>query len=332
MKEKMRDGMILGMVILMYAILIHKEEWLISTLLCILLILLYVRGVQEYKGFESQLIEISEMLELLIQKNPISSVYFGKDTLFEKITTQIHRISEINLANEKMLGQKQEDMKQFLAEISHQIRTPLANMETYLALLEETSATEEEKQSYLKSVMNAEQKIHFLIEKFMIAARMENRIIQIHKRVLDLKETVAEAVFQVYQKAQKKKIYIEVQEEKGREKLVWHDKNWMCESIYNLLDNSIKYSPEDSKIIVHMKDNEMFTEISIEDEGIGIAPEEENKIFQLYYRGENTYEQEGFGMGLYITREIVKKHDGFMRVKRKKQGLLMSIFLPKAGT
>lgn len=329
MKEKIRDGIILSITILMCVILIHNKEWCAIMLLGILFVMLYMREKQEQDAFASQLIVISDMLERLIQKNTISYVPLGKDTLFEKIGTQIQRISEINYAYEKMLEQKQEDMKQFLAEISHQIRTPLANMETYLALLEDDSVTEEEKQTYLKAITNSEQKIHFLIEKFMIAARMENRIIQIHKRVFDLKETVAEAIFQVYQKAQQKKICIEIQEEKGREKMILHDKNWICESIYNLLDNSIKYSPENSKIIVCMKDNEMFTEISIEDEGIGITPEEESKIFHLYYRGENTYQQEGFGMGLFITREIVKKHDGFMRVKRKNKGLAMSIFLPK---
>ncbi len=324
----MIDRTIWGIAILVNVILLYKEEWMTVILLCVVLVMLYVREQQKQDSFASQLIEISDMLEVLIQKNTISYVPLGKDTLFEKIVTQIQRISEINYANEKILEQKQEDMKQFLAEISHQIRTPLANMETYLALLEDDSVTEE-KQTYLKAVTNSEQKIHFLIEKFMIAARMENRIIQIHKQILDLKETVAEAIFQVYQKAQVKKIYIEIQEEKDIEKMVLHDKNWICESIYNLLDNSIKYSPENSKIMVCMEDNEMFTEIRVEDEGIGITPKEENKIFQLYYRGENTYQQEGFGMGLFITREIVKKHDGFMRVKRKNKGLAMSIFLPK---
>lgn len=329
MREKMIDGTIWGIAILMNVILLYKEEWMTIVLFCVVLVMLYVREQQKQDSFASQLIEISDMLEVLIQKNTISYVPLGKDTLFEKIGTQIQRISEINYANEKTLEQKQEDMKQFLAEISHQIRTPLANMETYLALLDENFTTEKEKHIYLNAIINSEQKIHFLIEKFMIAARMENRMIQIHKNLLDLKETVAEAIFQVYQKAKQKKIYIEIQEAKDIEKFVLHDKNWICESIYNLLDNSIKYSPENSKIMVSMKDNEMFTEISIEDEGIGIIPEEENKIFQLYYRGENTYQQEGFGMGLYITREIIKKHDGFMRVKRKNKGLIMSIFLPK---
>lgn len=76
----------------------------------------------------------------------------------------------------------------------------------------------------------------------------------------------------------------------------------------------------------------MFTEISVEDEGIGIEPGEENKIFQLYYRGNNILGQKGYGMGMFITRQIITAHDGFMRVTRKEQGLKVSIFLPKVGT
>ena len=70
----------------------------------------------------------------------------------------------------------------------------------------------------------------------------------------------------------------------------------------------------------------------MEDEGIGIEKDEENKIFQIYYRGKNISGEEGYGMGLFITREIIKKHDGFLKAKRRKQGLSISIFLPKTGT
>ena len=80
-----------------------------------------------------------------------------------------------------------------------------------------------------------------------------------------------------------------------------------------------------------MTNNEMFTEICVEDFGIGIREGEENKIFQRFYRGDNAAGQEGYGMGLYITRDIIQKHDGFLRVRRKKQGLSISVFLPKTG-
>ena len=177
----------------------------------------------------------------------------------------------------------------------------------------------------------SENKLHFLIEKFIVAARLENQIIQIHKCDRNLKETVAQAVFQVRKKAEEKNINIIVQGEDADKKVI-HDRNWLCEAICNLLDNSIKYSPVSTDIVVTLISNEMFSEIRIEDSGTGIEKGEENKIFQLYYRGKNISNEEGYGMGLFITREIVQKHDGFMKVKRKDSGLIMSIILPKAGT
>ena len=95
----------------------------------------------------------------------------------------------------------------------------------------------------------------------------------------------------------------------------------------NLLDNSIKYSPEDSDIIVRVVKNEMFTQVEVRDFGMGISGDE-NQIFRRFYRGSDVKNQEGFGIGLYITREIVKRHEGFLKVKKEPDGTSISIFLP----
>ena len=278
-----------------------------------------------------QMAYISELLEQILQNRPVSYVSEEKDTLYSKILVQIKRIDEIKAENNKALLKEKDSIKQLLTQIAHQLRTPLANMENYLVLLEEEGISEEERLKYINAVEKSERKISFLVEKFMLSARLESQIIQIHKSTSNLKETVAQAIFQVYKKAQEKDIYIDLQENEN-EWMVLHDKNWICECVYNLLDNSIKYSKAGQQITVYMKNNEMFTQISVEDNGIGILQDEENRIFKLYYRGKNTTEYEGFGIGLYITNEIVRKHDGFMRVSRKENGLIVSIFLPKTGT
>lgn len=221
--------------------------------------------------------------------------------------------------------------KKDISYYSVQNDTLTSKIFSQLTLLEDNRIEEAEKETYIKAVEKSENKLHFLIEKFIVAARLENQIIQIHKCDSNLKETVAQAVFQVRKKAEEKNINIIVQGEDADKKVI-HDRNWLCEAIYNLLDNSIKYSPVSTDIVVTLISNEMFSEIRIEDSGTGIEKGEENKKFQLYYRGKNVSNEEGYGMGLFITREIVQKHDGFMRVKRKDSGLIMSIILPKAGT
>lgn len=128
-----------------------------------------------------QMAHISEMLEQILQNRPVSYVSEEKDTLYAKILVQIKRIDEIKAGNHKALLKERDGIKQLLAQIAHQLRTPLANMENYLVLLEESGISEEERLKYISAVEKSERKISFLVEKFMLSARLESQIIQIHK-------------------------------------------------------------------------------------------------------------------------------------------------------
>ena len=95
-----------------------------------------------------------------------------------------------------------------------------------------------------------------------------------------------------------------------------------------MLENSVKYSPPHSVIRVSAAQNEMYTKISVSDSGIGIMEGEEGRIFQRFYRGKRTDGQPGFGLGLYLAREIVLLHGGFLKARRNTPGLEISMFLP----
>lgn len=312
-------------------IFVYEQEWykLLGVLLLDFLFF-YHRKYME-KIYLNELENITDALEQMFIKKEINIKYKNTDTLSDKILTQIHRINAANNGYQRLLQHQKDGIKKLLAEISHQLRTPLANMESYLTLLEDEIHVKEQRE-YFEAIKCSEAKIKFLTERFILAARMENKIIQIHKVPSDLKETVAIAVFQIYKRAEMKDIFIKVIDERVDKCIIEHDANWLSEAVYNLLDNSVKYSPNRTCIKIFLRTNEMFSEICVEDEGIGIEKDEENKIFQIYYRGKNISTEEGYGMGLYITREIIKKHDGFMKAKRIKQGLSISIFLPKTGT
>ena len=108
------------------------------------------------------------------------------------------------------------------------------------------------------------------------------------------------------------------------------DTKWTQEALFNILDNAVKYSPEGSAVTVGVKRFEMFVCISVSDNGIGIAEEELPRIFGRFYRGRNVREQNGVGIGLYLSRRIIEGQGGYITAESSPdKGSVFSIFLPR---
>lgn len=313
--------------------------------------------------------ELSAALEGLINGKEPSLEHISEDTLPSKIRSQILRLNDKIRGSEQALLKEREEIRGLIADTAHQLRTPLANMESYLSLLKadfecqteekESSAAKskpggaadggsesirmEDQAYYIRAIVESEEKIRFLTESFIRMARLENGIIQIRKDSRDMEGTLLGSILQAKKMADEKqiKIRLTMSGETGRtkktygqekrneaESAILHDPQWLGEAVFNLLDNSIKYSPEGSTIHVSTVKNEMFFRIEVRDEGTGIEEGEENLIFRRFYRGKHVTSQSGFGLGLYLSREIVQKHGGFMKVKRLEPGISVGIYLP----
>ena len=270
---------------------------------------------------------LSETLEKLINGETPETEGISQDTLPSKVRSQILRLGEIMKAKDQALGKEKEEIRGMIADTAHQLRTPLANMESYLELLETMDWEEKERENYLLALRESQEKIRFLTEGLIKMARLESRIIQIRKEARDLQETLLESILQVKKEAEEKHIEIRLEMTEGEQ--APHDRQWLGEAVYNLLDNSVKYSEEYGQILMTVVRNEMFTEIRVCDWGRGIEEGEENLVFGRFYRGKNVSGEKGFGLGLYLAREIVHQHGGFLRLKRQEPGLSVSIYLPE---
>ena len=157
-------------------------------------------------------------------------------------------------------------------------------------------------------------------------ARLEHHVIQIRKNECDLCRTIQNTFGQIQNRAEEKEIQFHI--DMPERAVCSHDPNWLGEAIYNILDNAVKYSGQRGIVEVILAQNELYFKLQVRDHGIGIEEGEENLIFRRFYRGRRVTIQEGFGIGLYLAREIIHLHGGFLTAKRADFGLIMEVNLP----
>lgn len=289
---------------------------------------------RQEKYRERELAEISAMLECALDGRDYPKIGSYQETLSSKIRHQLYRLQDMTKGYHVRLEQDRDSIKNLITEIAHQMRTPLANIETYLDFLRDPGLSGQERENYLEAAVLSEKKIHFLAESFIKMSRLEHRIIQIRPIDTDLLLTLTEAAGQVQRKAQERGLRICTQF--PEELLHPHDADWLGEAVFNLLDNAVKYSlpgmepDEKSEILLGAEQNEMFVRIWVRDHGTGIEEGDEAKVFQRFYRGCNAEKTEGFGLGLYLAREIVLLHGGFVKLKRLRDGTCAEIYLERS--
>ena len=299
-----------------------------------------------------ELKEIEKTAEDIMNEQTLQASASGEETLYGRIEHQLVRVQEMLQGRTDEAEKSRDEIQKLISEIAHQMRTPLANLETYTGLLKERLEAEEKSRmqtagladdegaagrqrkrqeqmllDYTTALEESGRKLHFLTESFIKMSRLEQGIIQIRKEETDLLGTVKNVLGQIQSRAEEKQICLEIS---FPEKAVCsHDANWLGEAVCNILDNAVKYSAPGGRIMLSVLENEMFAKIRVRDFGLGIDPGEENQIFCRFYRGNRVTTQAGFGIGLYLAREIVSRHGGFLLAKRMEPGLQMEISIPK---
>ena len=226
-------------------------------------------------------------------------------------------------------GKDREALKGLIQDLSHQLRTPLANIRLYQELLGKTELEPEQRARARRRLEEETDKLEWLLEALFKMVDLERGRGNLEILPVGIGHTVRRAAEAVRERARARGIKIRF--EGSFDLCLNHDPRWTQEVFFNLLENAVKYSPEGSTVTISCEAFETYGAVHIRDEGPGIPGEEIPRIFRKFYRGADTGQQEGWGIGLYLARLILEQEKGYVKVdSRPGEGSTFSVFLPLA--
>ena len=249
------------------------------------------------------------------------------ETLFARINHRLIRLYEIMQKNRHKVDMERQELQMLISDISHQVKTPVSNLQMVTDTLLTKPVSEEERMDFLQGIRSQTDKLDFLFQALVKTSRLETGAIRLEKKDSSLFHTLAQAMSSIVYAAEKKEIAVSV--DCPENLIISHDSKWTSEALFNLLDNAVKYTPPGGKISVSVVLWEMYVEVKVTDTGKGISESNQASIFRRFYREEEVHEQQGVGIGLYLAREIVTRQGGYIKVVSEPgQGSEFSIMLP----
>lgn len=216
----------------------------------------------------------------------------------------------------EIMAQLEQLKSNFLSLVSHDLKTPIARIQGNAELLlNEASPKTQKEKKILSAIVNTTESLSQHVEAILDLTRIESSEIPLHKTSKDINATIIEVVDAKRGLASDKDITITTQLEPIFS--FKFDLKLIRRVIANLVENAIKYSPPGSKITLFSKEEDGWIRVTVQDEGPGIAPDEQERVFSKFYRGHSplTHQEKGTGLGLYLVRYFVELHKGFVELK-----------------
>ena len=248
------------------------------------------------------------------------------ESCLSALESRLARYLAASALSERNVQEQKDQISALISDISHQTKTPVANLQLYAQLLSEQPLTPRGKDCAAAISAQAE-KLQSLIEALVKTSRLETGILALHPQLGEITPVVERAAAQYAPKAAEKGIILTTRQAEGS---AVFDLKWTEEAVCNLLDNALKYTPSGGTVTVEVKNYELFSAIRVSDTGPGIPEAEQAKIFGRFYRAPGAYQAEGVGIGLYLTRQIAEKQGGYVKLESTPgKGSTFSLYIPR---
>lgn len=211
----------------------------------------------------------------------------------------------------KELGNTETLQTDFVSNVSHEFKTPINAIEGYASLLQDSQLTDEQKNAYIDKIIFNTRRLSDLVGNILLLSKVNNQTISLKASTFRLDEQVRQSILALESKWEKKEIEFDIDldeiEYTGYENLLSHV--WL-----NLIDNAVKFSPQNGQIRIRLKQLAGSVTFSIWDNGLPIPEADIGRIFNKFYQGDNSHASEGNGLGLALVRKIVAAAHGTINV------------------
>ena len=230
----------------------------------------------------------------------------------------------------KELGNTETLQTDFVSNVSHEFKTPINAIEGYASLLQDSQLTDEQKNVYIDKIIFNTRRLSDLVGNILLLSKVNNQTISLKASTFRLDEQVRQSILALESKWEKKEIEFDIDldeiEYTGYENLLSHV--WL-----NLIDNAVKFSPQNGQIRIRLKQLDGSVTFSIWDNGLPIPEADIDRIFNKFYQGDNSHASEGNGLGLALVRKIVAAAHGTINVTSSEDaGTEFVVALPNSSS
>lgn len=288
----------------------------ILLIIALLFSFLIAVGVQTYIS--------KRLLKLVSTMKKVSETGDYAEPLEDEGKDEIATLIQVFNKLMQQIKENQQKKDEFIGIASHELKTPLTTIKGYIEMLNMMEQDPTKKQFVEKAMLNVN-KLERLIRDLLDVSKIQSGQLQLEMKEFNMNDLLRETVNAV-QMVSAPRIILE---DKLQNEIVYGDRQRIEQVLLNLLSNAIKYSPGENKVIIDSEKTDKELLIKIRDFGIGITKEEQTNIFERFYRSKNTSVHiSGFGLGLYICRDIITRHYGKIWVETADRGSIFIFSLP----
>ncbi len=288
-------------------ILIFSFIFIIGVLGIIRIYAIYIRKQNQ------KLKKLDAYCKEILKGNYIIDLKEQDESDFSKLKNDIYDMTIMLKEKNSLLEKNNKDFEKLIADISHQLKTPLTSLNLINDILY-TDLPEEKKKEFLDSSQKELEKINWLIKTVLNIAKLDSKTLILDKK----NENAYHLCLEVKNnfKAMCEINHVDIEIVSNKEETINCDKKWTIEAMNNIVKNAIEHGAK--MITIQLEENTMYTKITIRDNGEGIDKEDLGHIFDRFYKAKNSKES-SLGIGLAFCKSIIRNQDGDIRVKSSKK-------------